>query len=234
MSRPTMRTAVASWRAACRWRLRRSVRTAELPVVRPPCVGGLDDPAQPEREPVRFPGWGLGAASLDVEIVEPAVVQSGADRGIVVAAIEGDRVDVEVQPGRRDSVQGGVQHGDVVAVGAVDRPTDRDPGTLRCHGPLPAEFAPVNRALAGTLTAAGSLVDAAVDGHDVEIEFDDPVVGGSGLSFELVEYSGFDPLVAAHPQGRVGDLEVHHRFDVDPRGAGDEPNQQPAETDPVR
>ena len=37
---------------------------AELPVVRPPCVGCFDDPTQPEREPVRGARRWLGAAAL--------------------------------------------------------------------------------------------------------------------------------------------------------------------------
>jgi hypothetical protein len=36
-------------------------------VVRPPGVGRFDDPAWPEREPVRSDWWWLGAAALDVD-----------------------------------------------------------------------------------------------------------------------------------------------------------------------
>ena len=167
---------------------------AELPVVRPPCVGRFDDPAQPEREPVRGArGW-FGAAALDVELDEAAGVELVADLRVVVAAVQGECADLGEQSVVGDGVQGGFEHDDVVAVGAVDRPADRDPGTLRRNGPLPAEFGPVNRAFAGALTATGGLVQGAVDRHHVQVELDDPVVAGTCFGLELVEHTGRDPL----------------------------------------
>ena len=67
---------------------------AELAVVRPPGVGGFDDPAQPESESVWFTRFGFGASFLDVKIVEAVGVELTPDLGVVVAAIETDSVDV--------------------------------------------------------------------------------------------------------------------------------------------
>ena len=76
-------------------------------------------------------------------------------------------------------------------------------------------------------------MQAAVDGHDVEVELDDAVIGSACFGFELIEHASI-PLVATCSQCRVGDREVEDRFDVDPRRAGHQPDQNPAETDPVR
>jgi hypothetical protein len=42
----------------------------ELPVVRPPGVGGFDDPAEPEAQRLLLHPGDLGAASLDLELVD--------------------------------------------------------------------------------------------------------------------------------------------------------------------
>jgi len=77
-------------------------------------------------------------------------------------------------------------------------------------------------------------VQAAVDRDFGEVEPDDPIERCFGLSTQLVEHAGRDPLVAAGPQRRIGHLEVHDRFDVDPRRSGHQPDQDPPETQPVR
>jgi hypothetical protein len=59
-------------------------------------------------------------------------------------------------------------------------------------------------------------VQGAVDGDIVEVELDDPVERSERLSLQLLEDAGIDPLVAAGPQRRVGDLMVEDRFDVHP------------------
>lgn len=47
---------------------------AELPVVRPPRVGGFNDPSTSERESVRGAWFGFGASALDVQLVRFAFV----------------------------------------------------------------------------------------------------------------------------------------------------------------
>ena len=68
---------------------------AELAVVGPPGVGGFDDPAQPESEPMRLSRCWVCASSLDVELPESVGVELMPDLGVVVAAIEADGVDVD-------------------------------------------------------------------------------------------------------------------------------------------
>ncbi len=61
--------------------------SAELSVVRPPRVGGFDDPAESEGELVWLARFGFGSSFLDVEIGDSAVVETGAGLGVVVAAV---------------------------------------------------------------------------------------------------------------------------------------------------
>jgi len=68
----------------------------------------------------------------------------------------------------------------------------------------------------------------------LEIEADDPVERGEGFGLEGLEDAGGDPLVPAGAQGRVGDLVVEDRFDVDPRRTRDQPDQQAPEAQPAR
>ncbi len=62
--------------------------SAELSVVRPPRVGGFDDPAESEGEPVWPARFGFGASFLDVEIGDSSVVETGAGLGVVIAAVQ--------------------------------------------------------------------------------------------------------------------------------------------------
>jgi hypothetical protein len=93
------------------------------------------------------------------------------------------------------------------------------------HGPLPAEFAPVNRALAGAFATIGRLVERAVDGDLGEVQADDPVERRDGFGAEPVEHARCDPLVAAGPERGVGDSMFEDGFDVDPRRSGGESDQ---------
>ena len=49
---------------------------------------------------------------------------------------------------------------------------------------------------------------------------------GECFGFEGIEHAGVDPLIAPSAQGRIGHLVIADRFDVDPRGAGHQPDEQ--------
>jgi hypothetical protein len=51
---------------------------------------------------------------------------------------------------------------------------------------------------------------------------------------DLLEHPGVDPLVPTGAQRGVGHLVVEDCFDIDPRGAGHQPDQDPPEAEPVR
>jgi hypothetical protein len=59
-----------------------------------------------------------------------------ANNGVLVAAVEVQRVDVDEQTDLGD-VEGGFEHAHVVAVRTVDRPGDRDTVALDRDRPLP-------------------------------------------------------------------------------------------------
>ena len=90
--------------------------------------------------------------------------------GIVVAPVEVQGLDLLEQPRRRQVVEGGVKQLDVVAVGAVEGPADRDAASIGHDRPLPAEFCPVGGVLAGAFAATGCLVQGPVKRHFGEIE----------------------------------------------------------------
>ena len=79
------------------------------------------------------------------------------------------------QAGGVDRLDRRTEQLDVVAARSVDRPAQWHAVTLDADRPLPSEFGPVRRVLPGALTAVGGLVEAAVDGHFGEVEFDDPI-----------------------------------------------------------
>jgi hypothetical protein len=116
---------------------------AESPVVRQPRVGALGDAAksEPERLFHLDSDAGLGAA-LDVEIIETETEdgEPDADLGIVIAAVKVQGLDLLEQSGSGDILERRAEELEVVAVGAVDRPTDRDAVGVSGHGPLPAGF----------------------------------------------------------------------------------------------
>ena len=118
-------------------------------------------------------------ASLDVQIVETVVGELGADRWVVVAAIEMEGLDVAEQARRGDVVERRPEELHVVAVGAVDGPADGDAVRIGGNRPLPAQFRPV----CGVLSRAGSLVQGPVEGDVRKVEADDPVVGSPSFAY---------------------------------------------------
>ena len=183
MSRPTMSTAVASWRAAWRWRSAVGV-AAELAVVRPPRVGRFDDPAQPECEPVRVPGGGLVPRRWMSRSTSPRAWRR-VGSWVVVAAVEGDTCRCRRAARsrrwrprwarawrrrcgwrRRSTSRSGSPN-------APTRPTTSSrvwPGQQGC-----GRFLRRHRALC----------EAAVDRHDVEVQLDDAVVAGDVLRLRV-------------------------------------------------
>jgi len=61
----------------------------------------------------------------------------------------------------------------------------------------------------------------------VKVEAHVRVEHREGFDLDLLEHPGVDPLVPAGAQGGVGHLMVEDRFDVDPGGAGHQPDQDP-------
>lgn len=207
---------------------------AELAVVRPPGVGRFDDPSQTEPQRLLLDARQLGAAALDLELVDARAAEPVSHGAGVVATIEAQGADLGEQTGVADCVEGGCEHAYVVAVGPVDRPADRDAVAFGGDGPLPAQLRPISGVRAGSFAAVGSLVQLTIEGHIVEIEPDDPVERGERFGLERVEHPGVDPLVAAPSQGRVGHLVIEDRFDVDPRRSGHQADEDPSEAQPVR
>ena len=68
----------------------------------------------------------------------------------------------------------------------------------------------------------------------IEIETDDPIERGERFVLEPLEHSRVGLFIAPGPQRRVRHLMVEDRFDVDPRRAGHQPDQDPPETQPIR
>jgi hypothetical protein len=68
-----------------------------------------------------------------------------------------------------------------------------------------------------------------VDGDVAEVEAEDLVERGVRFGSEPVERASRDPLVAVSSQRRVRHLVVQDRFGIDPRRAGHEAEQDPAE-----
>jgi hypothetical protein len=61
----------------------------------------------------------------------------------VVAAVEVQDTGLGEQAGLVDGIEGGLEQGDVFAVGAVEGPADRDAVAFGGYGPLPAQLGPV-------------------------------------------------------------------------------------------
>ncbi len=74
----------------------------------------------------------------------------------------------------------------------------------------------------------------AVEADVAQVELDDAVEGSHRLGLELFEHAGGDPLVTPSSQRGVGHPMVQDRFDVDPGGAGDEPDEDRPQAQPVR
>ena len=93
---------------------------AKLPVVGSPGVGGFDDPAPPEPQRLTFDARDLGAAALELELVEAGGTQPVPHGTRVVAAVEVQDTGLGEQAGLVDSIEGGL----VIVVAS-----DGDPAT---------------------------------------------------------------------------------------------------------
>jgi hypothetical protein len=102
------------------------------------------------------------------------------------------------------------------------------------EGPLPASPAPIGAGGAGAVAASWAFVLAAVDRGVLEVQADDPVIGGQGFFRDGVEDTGRDPFVASCPQRRVRDRATAEPFGHDPRAAGHQTDQHRFEAHPVR
>jgi hypothetical protein len=131
-------------------------------------------------------GFWFRATLLDVELEQAAGMELPTDLGVVVAAIKRHGADLFEQPRCFDRVECWFEHFDVVTVRAVDSPSDRDAVGVDRERPFPTEFGPVYWAFAGSFTAVGCFVDAAIDGDMVEVEFQDSVIAGAGFGLEAV------------------------------------------------
>src|SRR4051795_12276091 len=128
-------------------------------LARPP--GRVQRPGEPPRR----------SASPDASRGRPGpavpahVCFGGTGLASVVMAVAGARAD--------QGVSDRLGHGDVVAVGAVDRPAHRYAVTLGGDRPLPAELGPIRWIGAGSLAPIWRLVQRAMQGDIVEVEADD-------------------------------------------------------------
>jgi hypothetical protein len=208
----------------------------QLAVVRQPRVGALDDPAQSEAQ------WALGVraagvrdhAALDAHVAESELGELGADLGVVVAPVEVQRLDVAEQTCCCDVLEGRPKELDVVAVGTVDGPANRDAVGVSGHRPLPAQLGAVNWAFAGPVPSAGCLVQRAIQGDLGEVKSDDAVIGAERFLAERIEHARGGPLVAPGSQRRVGDLVAENGFHAHPRASRHQPREDRPQTDPVR
>ena len=100
--------------------------------------------------------------------------------------------------------------------------------------PLPATFAPVNRAGTGPLSGRGRLVLTAIDRTVAEIETHDAVVAGDGLVGGSVEHTGRDPFVTAAPKVVPESRPPTRCSAVDPRTPRPQAHQDPLEAHPIR
>jgi len=177
---------------------------SELPVVRQPGVGALDDPALSQRFGLGSAPGLAGRAFGGAHDVVDAPASAGLRWGVSgVAAVEVDGLDLLEQPGVGDGGQGGLQKHRVVAVRAGDRPADGDAAPFCRDRPLPPQFPPVNRAFAGPLAAAGGLVDRRIHRRVRQVHPHDAVIAAEGLGHQRVERSVGVPLVVAGAQRRA-------------------------------
>ena len=112
-----------------------------------PREGALDDPAAAAET-----GAVLGLAAGDLWL-DPALAELAAMRGVVVAAVGGQAFRSPARPADlaaygRDTVEQRDQLGDVVAVAARNRPSERDPGRVDQEVVFGAVSGSINRARA--------------------------------------------------------------------------------------
>ena len=161
---------------------------AQLPEVRQPRVGSLDGPAQPEWDGL----GGCGCASWPPlgadDVVDAPGGRAFLDGAVVIAAVQMQGLHIGNQrAGRGDS---GLEQGAVVAVRGVGDPAHRDAVAVCEKRPFPARFAPVNRAFAGPVAAAGRLVDRPVHAGLGQVEAHDAVIGAQSLRHQRLEHPG--------------------------------------------
>ncbi len=192
----------------------------------------LDGPTQPHGVGPglgRDPGNNFGvpgfAFLVDHRVAEPVLDESGPHGAGVVALVEMDSLDVQVKVVVPDRVQRGGQQRDVMTVGAIEGPTDRDPVAVGRKRPLMPQLPSIHRAFAGSFTPARGPVDRPVNRDVVEIKTDDPIESRDGMSGDDVEQIGVNPLVISGPDGRVGHHVPAQFFGIDPRASRDEPDQ---------
>ena len=161
------------------------------------------------------PAWGstrcpFGGAVLRTTRLGCRVGDLRAHEVVVVAAVEMQRPDPASSPGRRP--RRGSPARSMSRCGSPARdPADRDAGLIGRDRPLPAELSPVNRAFAGPFTAAGRLVQRAVDRDLARRGRPRGHRWTSIVSASSSKTPGRGPLVAPGPQRRVRDLPPTRR-----------------------
>lgn len=112
------------------------------------------------------------------------------------------------------------QQGGVATVGAGDHAPDRDAGPVDHQGAFGALFAAIDRRFAGGVPTAGRFDDAPIDGHVLQVQAHDAVVGLERGLFQPGEGAGSDPLIATitdggRRAGRVRGFRVANAVDQD-------------------
>ena len=128
--------------------------------------------------------------------------------------------------------QRGLQQGLVAAVGAVGGPAHRDTPPVCEKRPLPTRLAPVNRALARSSAAAGSLVDRPAHRGLRQIETHEPAIALQSLAHHPVEHPVGAPRVATGAQRGLAALAQTPRHV--PRTTRHQPEQDPLEHVPAQ
>ena len=118
-----------------------------------------------------------------------------------------------------------------MVVGAGGEQVQRDAVAVGGHGVFGALFAAVNRAAAGDLTTAGSFGDRPVYGQILQVQSDDPVIGGQGDPQHRRSVPGLGPLGQAAADGA---LRAARRGDALVAAAVHQGGDQVVEHDPVR
>ena len=204
-----------------------------LPEVRQPRVCWLNCPALPQRHgPGLAAGWAAGAFGGAHPVVEAEAVTGCEDRVPGIAAIKVQGLDITEQAAAPSGAQRGLQQGLVAAVGAVGGPAHRDTPPVCEKRPLPTRLAPVNRALARSSAAAGSLVNRPANRGLRQIETHEPAIALQSLAHHPVEHPVGAPRVATGAQRGLAALAQTPRHV--PRTTRHQPEQDPLEHVPAQ
>lgn len=122
----------------------------------------------------------------------------------------------------------------VVAVGPVERPSDREARLVREDRPLVTELGSIRRGLARSLASTWAFVERSVESCVGQIEAHNLVAARQRLVHDRVEDSCGDPLVAPLARSRIGDLPPAQPLRVLPRAARGEDGEHDLEALPVR